>query len=288
MIFKARSYQLFKNTVNNLINHDGVEIAGYLAFLMLISIFPCTIFVAKVIGGINALFSAEFGEDAFLKKILESFDSLKSLPIQKLKPEIKSVLSGPPNIFINFAVLGILWTSSSIVQGLKTVMDRSYNVENKVNYVFSRLNSIIQFIFISFIAISLIVIIELLPIFFKYLSDKTKYLEPSKIVQYFQTYGSIIQAISLLIYTIFIHIIVTNAKLRIIDVFPGAIITVISWMVGTQILVIYFNKFIQFDVIYGSLANIISILIYFYVIFICLIFGAEFNSELKRFKEQPV
>jgi membrane protein len=280
------------NSITRMIDHDGIEIAGYLAFLTLISIFPCAIFLTKLIGFINYFLSTKFGEDFILQHIIQSFDSIQDIPINTLRQDIENILIGPPKALINFAIIGILWTSSSTMQGLKTILNRSYNVENRPPYIFTRLYSIIQFIFVSFITIILILTIQIIPNIFEYINQNIgnfslNFLSP-KIVKYFKYYGFLINIFFLIIYTLFLNIMLTNTKLTIKKVLPGSLITVCLWIISSKILIAYFTKFIQFSLIYGSLANIISILIYFYVIFVCFIFGSEFNYQYLKYKNTKI
>ena len=283
MITIKKLISIIKNSILKMIQHDGVEIAGYLAFLTLISIFPCAIFLTKLIGLINYFLSTRFGDDVILKHIISSFDNIKEIPITTLKKDIESILTGPPKTLINFAIIGILWTSSSTMQGLKTILNRAYQVENKPPYIFARMYSIVQFIIVSFITIILISTVKIIPSIFEYINQNIGDISHSffniKIIEYLQSYSFLINIFFLIIYTLWLNIMLTNTKLTIKNVLPGSLITVCLWLISSKILVMYFTKFIQFSTIYGSLANIISILIYFYVIFIFFIFGAEFNHQ---------
>ncbi len=281
---------IIQNSILKMIQHDGVEIAGYLAFLTLISIFPCTIFLTKLIGLINYFLSTKFGDDVILKHIINSFDNIKEIPINTLKNDIENILTGPPKTLINFAIIGILWTSSSTMQGLKTILNRAYQVESKPPYIFTRIYSIIQFIIVSFITIILITTIEIVPSIFEYINHNIGNISHSffnaQVVEYLESYSFLINIFFLIIYTLWLNIMLTNTKLTVRNVLPGSLITVFLWLISSKILVIYFTKFIQFTTIYGGLANIISILIYFYVVFICFIFGAEFNHQyIKNWKK---
>ena len=241
-----------------MIRHDGFEMSGYLAFLTLISIFPCTIFVAKILALLNKFLISQNNtilSHKIIDDFIECFDFLSNLPLQTLKDEIKKILIVPPKTLVNFAIIGILWTSSSAMQGLKTSLNRAYGVCNKKPYVIIRLYSILQFIIVSFVTIIIISSISIIPLIMKKL-----HLES---FQYFFSFK--IGIFILWFYVIWLSKMLTNRNLQL-----------------SKILTIYFTKFLQFNIIYGSLANIVSILLFFYVIFVCFIFGAELNHQIEE------
>ena len=73
-----------------------------------------------------------------------------------------------------------------------------------------------------------------------------------------------------------------NAKLRVIEVLPGAFLVIIAWFISGYLLSEYINYYHQFNVIYGSLGSIIITLIFFYIINMIFIVGSEFNYLLFR------
>lgn len=260
-----------------MIRHDGFEMSGYLAFLTLISIFPCTIFLAKVLALLSGFFLTH-DNMGLGKRVIDdfigSFDFLSNLPLQTLKDEIKKTLVVPPKTLINYAIIGILWTSSSTTQGLKTILNRAYGAENKKPYLVIRLYSIFQFIIVSFTTILTIAVLSIMSMVIKELHIEK--------LQYF--IFSNMKILILWIYVIWLNKMLTNKKLKFSKIFFGSTVTVFAWLLSSKVLMIYFTKFLQFNIIYGSLANIISILLFFYVIFICFIFGAELNNQVSKGK----
>jgi membrane protein len=283
MFFLKNFLSVIYTSCSNLSKHDGFEMSGYLAFLMALSIFPCTIFLTKLI----TVFCYFIDKNVLIDSFVKSLDGFENLPVKKIKEEILDIVIGPPRLFVNFAIFGILWTSSSTTQGLKYILNKAYNGEFSP-YILTRLYSIIQFIFVSFIALLTIFTLQFLPKVIIYINENfsNEYLHSfdSTILYFFQKYSYIVNLLLLFVYVIWINIILPNKKLFAREVWIGSALTVICWVICSEVLMIYFDKFLQFNLIYGSLANIVSILLYFYVIFLCFIFGAEFNSSLMNFK----
>ena len=73
-----------------------------------------------------------------------------------------------------------------------------------------------------------------------------------------------------------------NIKQTLAAIIPGALVTVLLWTLAVRGLRLYLLTFDQVNLIYGSLAGIIAALLFFYIINVIFIFGAEFNYQLIR------
>lgn len=87
-------------------------------------------------------------------------------------------------------------------------------------------------------------------------------------------------AVLALIYYLFPNI---DQPFRILT--PGAVLTVLVWMVASLGFSVYVNKFGNFGAIYGSLAGIIVLLVYIYISASVLLFGAEVNEQIYNVTE---
>ena len=76
----------------------------------------------------------------------------------------------------------------------------------------------------------------------------------------------------------FIYIIAPSVKVKSEETTIGAFITTIGWVMFTAIFGYYINFFGRYDIIYGGLASIIILLIWFYVISFILILGIVINT----------
>src|SRR3989338_10788634 len=125
------------------IRQDGVEHAGYLAFLSILSIFPFLIFLISIIGHFG-------GEQVGPKAIFNIINSLPKEVVESLMPRIAEIISGPPQSFLTLAIIGVIWTASSSVEGLRTILNRAYRVHLPPPYLLRRLINIIEFFIITF------------------------------------------------------------------------------------------------------------------------------------------
>lgn len=252
----------------NTVKHDGIEHAGYLAFLSLFALFPALFFLTAMSG--------------YIAQILDKYDLMDSIKyffidnisediLSGLIPRINEIVSGPPSGLLKLAVIGAIWTASSTVEGFRTVLDRAYHVESHHSYILRRLLSILQFLVISFVMIIAMLILTFTPIIESIISEFTH-------INYHWLYVRYIVSIIILLLSIsWLYIMIPNVKQRWVNVLPGAFIVVTLWTIAAVAFSFYLDNFQQVNVIYGSLGGVIISLSFFYVINICLIYGAEFN-----------
>lgn len=280
--YLAIYFKSAKDAIWSMPRHNSFEVSGYLAFLTLTAIFPCSIFLAKLAGFLNNFLSVKFGEDSIANFLIKSFDELTDLPIESLKEEIKSILRGPPKSLVNFAFIGLIWVSSSTIEGLRSILNRAYQIERATPYILGRLFSIVQFLMISIFTIFLISLLHIILPIILYYGENIKFIISEKYFGYFIWLKYTMNISILLLYVLWLHFSLPSHQEKIRDLFPGAVITVFLWLASSKILKFYFTQFLQFNVMYGGLANIVSILLFCYVIFLCFIFGAEFNYFYKK------
>lgn len=257
------------------IKHDGVEHAGYLSFLAILSIFPFLVFLISLLG----LFG---GTKLGVEFVNILYGNIPTEVTSALKPRIDEIISGPPQSLLTIAILGAIWTSSSTVEGLRTIFNRAYRVSTPPAYIWRRLASILQFILITFLIISAMFIIVITPIIFtnffafNQLSYLYELLDKALKLRLIFSVIIIFSAIS------FIYYVIPNVKQNLINIFPGASIVTLLWSIIGSIFSFYLQNFDQVNLIYGSLASFIIALLFFYIIAMILIFGAEFNYALEK------
>jgi membrane protein len=254
--------------------HDAIELAGYLAYLNMLSLFP---FLVLLIFGLGYLGELKIGAD-FIQML---FAHLPPHATAALKPRIDEILKGPPQGFVTLSIIACIWTASSTVEGMRTVLNRAYRVYTPPAYVFRRLLSMVQLIILMFIIIIGLSSLVLLPIT---VSSIEAWLGAPLFAQ--GKSGAVGQAIlSLSVLVLFavvciIYYILPNIKQRFINVAPGACITVTLWLWAISVYSYYLSKFEQVSLIYGSLAGVIASLLFFFLVNFCLIMGAELNYQI--------
>lgn len=255
---------------DNLIHNDGIEFAGYLTFLSLLALFPFLVLIVATAGFLGQ-------GDAGAQFIEVLLTNLPHEAVVAIQPRIQEIMSGPPQGLLTISILGSIWTASSAVEGMRTVLNRAYQVSNPPTYVLRRLMSILQLILFMFIIIVVMSVMVLSPIIISEL--ETMFNQPlSEDVtaiwnQYFLYFGGVLMFLALASLYFFLP----NIKQNLLAVVPGAALVVVLWVAAANFFTLYISNVEQVNIIYGSLGGFIATLLFFFIMNSIFIYGAEFN-----------
>lgn len=275
MISAKQLLRCVSDAAVNTVNHDGIEHAGYLAFLLLLSLFPFLVLLVAFAG-----FMGEGNAGtAFVQFV---FSQLPPHMVEALSPRVNEIVSGPPTGLLSLAIVGATWTASSAVEGYRTVLNRAYHVGTPPAYILRRMLSILQLLVFTFFVLMAMIVVIFTPIVLDRIESfiGIKFITKDTI-----NWGNTITLVSIAIMLGMVcnlYYVLPNVKQTLLSVLPGAILTVCLWIVSAQTLTMYLSEFEQVSLIYGSLGGIIAALLFFYVINVIFIYGAEFNYLLKK------
>ena len=265
--------KILRVAITDTIKQDGVEHAGYLAFLSILSLFPFLIFLISIIGLFGA---SEVGINA-IHSILSTAPKEMT---DALTPRIDEIILGPPQTFLTLAIIGVIWTASSSVEGCRTILNRAYRIHHPPPYIWRRLLSIFEFFIIIFSIVLGIVIFVVAP---NILQEAEKGLSISLRIDYDFYYIRYLAIFFLLVCTTsLLYYALPNSKQKFNQTVPGSILAVILWFCLQHAFSIYLDNFHQFNLVYGSLAGVMISLMFFYLISLIFILGAEFNYHFHR------
>lgn len=258
------------------VEHDGVEHAGYMSFMVLLTMFPFIVFFLALTSFLGA---SEVG-DELLNFMADNLPRNTTEILQKRFLEMKH---SPPPSLLTLAVAGTIWTASSFLEGLRTILNRIYEISTPPTYWYRRILSIVQFlaisVTISFIMFLLVVIplmIKSIPELYNLINftiDTIPFIKETRIITVY---------FSLFITVCALYYIIPNAKLTLKEIMPGALLTTILWVASGTLLSRYIDSWTQLNLIYGSIGGIILTLTFFYVISMLFIYGAEVNYMLRK------
>lgn len=276
---KNTFYLLYK-AGDNLVENDGIELSGYLTFLAILSLFPFLVLIVAIAGFIG---QGQLGTE-FIELLLTH---LPREAVAALEPRIQEIMSGPPQGLLTISILGTIWTSSSAVEGFRTVLNRAYRVSNPPTYILRRLVSIVQIVLFTILIIVVTFILVLAPIVMDpvvhYLGFNAVELKIFLIEDFIY-----IGAIIIFIGVASLYYLLPNTKQSMLKVVPGALLVVVLWIFGAAALSLYLDNVHQVNLVYGSLSGFIATLLFFFVMNIILIYGAEFNHQLFTMLGEPI
>src|SRR5690606_38318432 len=134
-------------------------------------------------------FTSFFGASEVGEKLIElALEDMPPQSIASIRSRIKELRVTPPQELLTLAIVGSVWTSSSFVECLRTILNRVYEITSPPNYLFRRLLSIIQFIFISTMICLAILLLIIIPIWVQKTPSIMNIIEDYKTILNFSRY----------------------------------------------------------------------------------------------------
>ncbi|NWH08857.1 MAG: YihY/virulence factor BrkB family protein [Alphaproteobacteria bacterium] len=260
---------------NRLVNHDGLEIAGSMAFSAILTLFPFLIFLFAI----AAFFHVE---GAAHDSITFVFGPLPDQIRQALTQPLAEALSVRSPDLLTLGVVLALWSASNGVESLRAGLNRAYGIGETRSIVRRRLESLAVVVFGSCISLLLAYLTVASAVFWASARDALPE-EGQRAVDAVSdnifTHYLVAAAILGLSLTI-AHLMLPDGRRRVRDVLPGAAVTTIAWLAMAAGFTAYLANFGNYAVIYGGLGGIAAAMVFFYFSATVILFGAELNRAL--------
>jgi membrane protein len=261
-----RSARVAWTAAQRLVGHEGLELAGYAAFTALLSLFPSLLFLAALAGF--------FGDEAAAQQVVHyAFNVAPREIVLVLQPAIVQVLTQRHPDLLTISILFALWSASSGVEALRTLLNRSYGLTETRRIWWLRAQSIVIVIFAALGLVALSALLLLAP-----LARLLQWVELRSIMPTGFRYLFVWLLLVLLV--IPVHLLLPNARIRLREVWPGSLVTATLWSMGAALFSVYVENFSNYSVMYGSLGGIILTLLFFDLSALIFAFGGELNATL--------
>ncbi|MDK2757344.1 MAG: YihY/virulence factor BrkB family protein [Blastomonas fulva] len=269
----AKSLKIVREVVGNVAVHGGV-VAGNFAYLALLTIFPFFI-VAAAMGGVFG--RSEYGQqavNAFLAAVPPSTASVIAAPME-------SAMSARTGPLLWLAVIVGLWTTGSLIETIRSLIRRAYGATSDKPFWRYRLGSmalIIIAVIATMLALSMQVVLvgaaEVIAASFRFPEDALSLVAFSQLFTFLVLLG--------MLYLVFGMLTPTVYRRAGHPIWPGPLFISIWWMVSLSVLPFFLSNFADYDLTYGSLAGVMVSLIFFFLIGLAMVIGAELNAAIAR------
>lgn len=275
---------IFK-AIANFNKHDGMVMAGHLAFLGMLALFPFIIFLVSLAG--------TFGQsDAGTDALALLFDNMPTDVASVLRPPIEQMVSTTNKGIMTFSIIGAIWVSSSAIDAARLAIVRAYSTVSRRPYLRRRAEGLLLVIMSASSIILGMTALVFGPVIWKtiisYSPVNADWAFLWNLIRLSTSFGLIFGALCLAYFVLRPrHLIMPG------PVAPGAIGAIVLWMIVANGFSIYLKYFGNYDVTYGSLAGAIIALVFFYFLSVGFILGAEINALLyhnrleKKQKNEP-
>jgi membrane protein len=256
---------------------DGFIHAGNLAYLTLVALFPFFIVAAAIARIFGQTQDGIAAVNAFLATLPANIEVV-------LRQPILDVLDARTGNLLWFGAIVGLWTVGSLIETIRDIVRRAYGTTNTSPFWHHRLASI-GIIFTCVLAIlfafSLQVMIGAADTFLHQVlpfADKAIALvEATKLVPTTMLF--------IALFYLFVALTPSRYRGKAFPKWPGAAMTTLWWYVTCLLLPIVLAHLSNYDLTYGGLAGAMITLIFFFIIGLGVVIGAELNAALAEFPD---
>ncbi len=267
----SRAWEVLKRVLIGVYN-DGFIHAGNLAYLSLMTVFPFFIVTAAI--------ASLFGQSEEARQAVVSF--LHVLPSDVgdlLRKPIADVLTARTGNLLLLGGLVGLWTVGSFIETIRDIFRRAYGTVFANPFWKYRLGSVAVIVcsvvlaLVSFLVQGLLTAAEqfvyrLLP----FAEGVAGWIGISRAIPGLVMFGAL--------YMLFYSVTPSKYRYSSCPKWPGALFTAAWWVSMTALLPKILALLGGYDLTYGSLAGVVVMLLFFFLIGLGIVFGAHLNAAL--------
>ena len=193
---------------------------------------------------------------------------------------ISKTYQSTTGMVLSISALTALWSASLGVHGLRMGLNAIGHVEEKRNWLLTRLVSVVYtvlFLVVLLVTLALHVLgtglLHWLPF-----TDSPIFNFLEGIVDF--RFFLLLAVQTILFCGMFAYL--PNRRSRIRDVFPGAVFASLGWLIFTQIYSIYVEYFAELSIVYGSVYAVALSLLWLYFCITIVFYGGALNQWLRK------
>ena len=265
------SIAVIRRVVSGTFN-DGFIHAGNLAYLSMLAIFPFFILGAALFDLIGGRANATAMVEAVARALPDSVAAV-------IVPVAEDVIYARSGWLLWLGAGVGLWTVSSLIETIRDILRRAYGTPPVGAFWKTRLFSaglILGAVVVLMLSLFAQVVIgaaqEVIAASFPQLAEAIATLSLSRVVPALGLASSL--------YVLFATL--TPVQFRKIRAprWPGALFTMVWWIAVAAALPVVLRQFFTYDLTYGSLAGSMVTLLFFWLVGLGLVIGAELNAAL--------
>ncbi|MCP5088502.1 MAG: YihY/virulence factor BrkB family protein [Rhodobacteraceae bacterium] len=269
-------YTIFREAVSAFLRREGDLHAGYIAYALLLAIFPFLIFAVSLTGLI-------IGESRSSEAVGVLFDFAPQYLAEVLEPVLVQVLSQSHSLFTLFIVLAI-WAAMRAVEAINMAFERTYSERGGAVWAIRKAKAVVVVIVAAVVTVVLGLSILLAPVLINLVEGYTTVDLPQNLLLTRYAVGTMV----FYLFLWSLHWFLPNHHARGYAIWPGALTSTVLWVAMATGMSIYLAYAGSYTVAYGALSGIVVTMLFLYFSGAIIIFGAEMNGAVRRYKEGRV
>lgn len=263
-------YQVLRDAALGFSVRGGDTHAGYIAYAMLLAIFPFLIFATALTGLL-------IGEERSAQAVAVLFEFAPEYLAETLAPVLVDLLSRKYNVFTLFILLA-LWAAMRAVEAVARAFDATYGQRDGGVWIVRKVKALVTVVGASVVAVVLGLSILFAPVLVDLIEARTAFTFPENftIARY---------AVGLIVFYVFLyalHWYLPSRRVRDYPIWPGALVSTLAWTVMATGMSVYLAYSASYTLTYGTLAGIVITILFLYFSGAIVIFGAEINRAVRE------
>lgn len=259
---------------------DDLTHAASIAYYALLSFLPFLLLAFSVLGSFEA---GQQVRDHVLEVVLGYFPAQPDF----IASQVDLFSQTGAKLGVG-SLLALVWASMGVFGAISTAVNHAWSVERPRSFWGHRL--------FSFLMMAAGVVLLFVALFLLSLSKMTgdawsAMLSPFPWFAIFQGWGGPVVAFMLFVLVVgLVFYFVPNTKVRLRDVWPGAVITGLAWRGAFEGFSWYLRSWAKSS-IHGSIATVIWFLLWIYISAVVLLYGVEFTAayaRIRRERREPI
>ncbi len=260
-----RIKEFLKTLIDIIMLPEMMHLPGSLAFFIILSIFP----ILMLIGIVASYFSVS------IEGITSTITAALPRGVEKLLLPYIQAGTFPRNILISTIFAFIL--ASNGTHALILASNSLYDIKNS-SYLRRRIKALFLILLLIVLFIFMISFLTYGNQLFTYILKSVSYGPVNEVLYYF--FAFIKWPIAMFIIYLamkLIYVLSPDGKIYSSTTSTGALFSTIGFTVATAIFSFYVNNFSTYDIYYGSIATIVTLMIWIYILSFILVIGIAIN-----------
>jgi membrane protein len=195
-----------------------------------------------------------------------------------------SVVSPYRSTFLSFGILGTLWAASGGFAAMIEALNIAYEVEETRPFWKTRPLAVGLAVVLGLLLLIALSVMIAGPDFGGWLAAR---LHLSWLFAIAWPYIHWAIGVGFAVLSVeALYFLAPNVKQRLWNTLPGAILSVVGWIVLSYGLGVYFRSFANFDKTYGTLGAAVALMVWLYWTGFSVLLGAELNCEIAKESEK--
>ena len=246
------------------------QYAAAISYRVLFSLFPLTIFLVSIFGLV-------LQDDELRQKVIDEL--IEILPVsesgqENVQRSIEGIAS-PLSAFGLVSLIALVWGASGMMASIRIGLEAAMKVERGRPAAHAKL---VDFVLIAAAGLLVLVVVGLsaFAAFFSRIADRLAERVGVQASFSGQLLRDGLQIVLITVMALLLYRFVPARRLRARGALAGAVVTALGTWAAVRILAVVFSDFSRYNLIYGSLAGVMTFLFFVYVVAMILLFGAEF------------